>query len=157
MKKKLFFLPLLGMMLLTTACGEKYTVNVRNLTGVEISEICITPETDKSDFDNLLTENLPANEEIELTVGTLTEEDIKDGFALQVTNAGDNSVGTFSMLYFGSGDTITFYLDDWGLAVGVNMTDEEIEEQKQRDHLDYLEGLEELENESESVSETEAD
>ncbi|MBQ8724270.1 MAG: hypothetical protein IJY74_01190, partial [Oscillospiraceae bacterium] len=68
-------------------------------------------------------------------------------------NAEDGSEGTFSMLQFGDGDEITFYMDDWGLAVGVNMTDEEIEEQKEKDHQDFLEYIEELDEEDASESE----
>ena len=78
-----------------------------------------------------------------------------------VTNAEDGSTGDFSMLMFDSGDTITFYIDDWGLAVGVNMTDEEVEEQiaweseQFKDYLEELEAEQAAEESAESTSEEE--
>ncbi len=139
MMKKYSLLLSAAMLLSLSGCsGEPYTVHIQNLTGVEISEICIAPETDKSSMGNLLTETLPVDGEIELSLGKLDEEDVAKGFSILVYNGEDGSCGDFSMLYFNSGDTVSFYLDDWGLAAAVNMTEEEIEQQKQRDHEQYI-------------------
>lgn len=137
------------LLLLLTGCsaGEEFTIRVRNLTGVAISEIQIAPETDKSSMKNILTEELADGAEIALSLGKLTEEDISDGFALLVYNAEDGSSQDFGMLMLSDGDTISFYLDDLGLAVGVNMTDEEIEEEKERLHQDTLSGSSATESE----------
>ncbi|MBQ8515799.1 MAG: hypothetical protein IJ496_10420 [Ruminococcus sp.] len=138
--------------------GEEYTIHVKNLTGAEISEIVITPDSDQSEQKNLLEENLAADGEIDLTIGRFTEEELEDGFAVVVYNAEDGSYGTFSMLQIDNGDTVSFYLDDWGLAVAVDLTEEEIEEQIAQDHQNYLEMLEEMEEEAaaeESAAETE--
>lgn len=142
-----------------TGCqsGEEYTIHVKNLTGVEISEIVVTPNKDQSEQKNLLKENLAVDGEIDLEIGRYTEEELEEGFAMIVHNAEDGTYGTFSMLQVDNGDTVSFYLDDWGLAVAVDMTEEEIEEQIAWDHQNYLEMLEEMEEEDaaeESESET---
>lgn len=151
-RKFALLLPLAGTLLLTGCGGEKISINVKNLTGAEISEIQICPESDKSGITNRLEENLPADGETTLSLGRLTEEETANGFYLIVTNAEDGSEGEFSMLMLSDGDTVSFYVDDWGLAVGVNMTDAEIEEQKARDHQDYLE----MEAEERAAEEAEA-
>lgn len=131
---------------------EEYKVTVKNLTGVEISEILIAPETDKSDYPNYLSDNLAVDGVIELTLGEYTPEDVSEGFSIQVVNAEDNSTGSFSMLMLKNGSTMSFYIDDWGLAVAVDMTDEEVEEQKQRDHEDYISATEAAEESTTTAS-----
>lgn len=138
-RKAVLLAALCGTLLLNACGGEEIRIHVKNLTEADISEILICPETDKSGITNRLNENLPADDEIMLSLGKLTEEETADGFYLIVTNAEDGTEGEFSMLMLSDGDTVSFYVDDWGLAVGVNMTEEEIEEQKARDHQDYLE------------------
>ncbi len=129
------------------ACAEeKFTVNVRNLTGVEISEINMYPENGAISQKNLLEGHLADGSETVLTLGRLSEAETEDGFAVMVHNAADNSYGDFGMLMLSDGDTITFYIDNFGLALGVNMTDEEIEAQKARDNADYESGLTEEES-----------
>lgn len=141
MKKSAIILLSLSFILTLSGCKKsdiEYTVNIKNMTGVEISEIYITPETNKSELKNRLSENLEADGEISLSLGKFSDEDIKNGFAIEVVNAEDNSSGTFSMLHIENGDLISFYLDDWGIAVGVNMTEKEIQQQIQIDHEDYV-------------------
>lgn len=143
-KHKIAMLGMVAMLLSCTACGgEEITVTVRNLAEVGISEIQVSPESDKSDPLNVLKETLESGEDITVSFGKHTEEELQDGFYLDVYNAEDGTNGTFNMLMLSDGDQITFYIDDWGLAVGVNMTDEEIAEQKERDHQDYLDMVEE--------------
>ncbi len=139
-KRNLAILSALALLLSCTACGgEEIHITVRNLAEVGISEMQVSPESDKSNLHNVLRETLDAGEDITVSFGTYTEEQLKDGFYLDVYNAEDGTNGTFSMLMLSDGDQITLYVDDWGLAVGVNMTDAEIAEQKERDHQDYLE------------------
>lgn len=145
-------------LILLGGCRESYTVTIRNLCEVGISEVNIYPEGQSNLSKNYIEKELPSGIEIDVELDKFEEEDIEYGFDLLVVNAEDGSEGTFSMLQFGDGDKITFYMDDWGLAVGVNMTDEEIEEQKEKDHQDFLEYLEELEEESAAAEEeTEAE
>lgn len=140
-------------MLGCTGCGgEEITVTVRNLAEVGISEIQVSPESDKSALHNVLAETLGSGEEVTVSFGSYKAEELTDGFYLDVYNAEDGTNGTFNMLMLSDGDTVSFYIDDWGLAVGVNMTDEEIAEQKERDHQDYLE-MEAEERAAEEASE----
>lgn len=155
-RKTTAFLLAAAMALPCTACsGEKFTVNVRNLTGVEISEITMYPENGEINQENRLDENLANGSETALSLGRLTEEEIAGGFEVMVYNAEDNSYGDFGMLMLSSGDTVTFYIDNFGLALGVNMTDEEIEEQKARDNAEYESGLEEAATEETTEAATE--
>ena len=55
--------------------GEKYQVTFRNLTGAEISEICIYPNDGEISSENVLEENLAADTETEITIGSFTEEE----------------------------------------------------------------------------------
>lgn len=156
--KGLFVTVALAIAVMMTGCkdsGEEFRFHVKNMTGTEISEIQIAPENNKSDYNNCLKENLAIDGEVEVSLGKLTTEDISEGFSLQVYNADDNSYGDFSMLMIKSGDTVSFYMDDWGLAVAVNMTEEEIEEQIASDHEDYISSL--TENEEEASSEDNTD
>lgn len=134
---------------------EEYTISIRNLTEAEISEINIYPDNGDVNYENVLEENLAYGAQTEVTIGDFTEEEIKNGFDLLVTNAEDGSQGDFSMLFFDSGDTITFYLDDWGLAVGVNLTDEEVQEQIAQEHELFMEAIEEMEAEETDSAESE--
>ncbi len=130
------------MLLSLAGCEQKehYTVTVRNLTGVPISDIYIRPETDLSKNENLLEEHLPTDSDVTLSVGKFTEEEVQQGFALEFQSAEDSTAETFGMLYFDSGDTITVYFDDWGLAVAVNQTDEEIQQAIDSEHEIYVAG-----------------
>lgn len=134
-------------------CKESYTVTIRNLCETGISEVCIYPEGRADLSKNYLEKELPAGIETEVELDSFEEEDIALGFDLIVVNAEDGSEGTFSMLQFGDGDKITFYMDDWGLAVGVNMTDEEIAEEIEIEHGHFLEYIEELEAEESAAQE----
>ena len=141
MKKAAIILLCISFVLTLSGCKKsdtEYTINIKNLTGVAISEIYITPETNKSDLKNRLSENLETDSEISLSLGNFSNEDVKNGFAIEVVNSEDNSSGTFSMLHIENGDSICYYLDDWGIAVGVNMTEKEIQQQIQIDHEDYV-------------------
>lgn len=139
MKRRIIPLVLFAALMMTgCGSGEEFSVQVKNLTGVAISEIQIAPETDQASMKNMLKEELADGAEITLSLGRLTEEDIRDGFALLVYNAEDGSSQDFGMLMLSDGDTVSFYLDDLGLAVGVNMTEEEIEEEKERLRQDVL-------------------
>ncbi len=109
--------------------GEEYKIKIKNLTGVEISELYIAPETSTSEMRNYLTENLSVDGVIELSLGNLTEEDVSQGFAMEVYNAEDGTSNDFGMLMIGNGGTVTLYLDVWGLAAAVDMTDEEVKEE----------------------------
>lgn len=109
--------------------GEEYKIIIKNLTGVEISELYIAPETSTSEMKNLLTDNLSVDGAIELSLGNLTEEDVSQGFAMEVYNAEDGTSNDFGMLMIGNGSTVTLYLDVWGLAAAVDMTDEEVKEE----------------------------
>lgn len=117
---------------------NEFVVTVKNMTGVEISELYFAPESNDEKATNLLTENLPINGQIELSLGLLSDADIADGFALQVYNAEDGSFETFSELQVKNGSTVSFYIDVWGLAVAVDMTDKEIDELKQQDYEDAV-------------------
>lgn len=140
LKRTVLLLAVSASLLTCTGCGgEEITVTVRNLAEVGISEIQVSPESDKSNLQNVLTQTLEAGDEIIVSFGKYKEEELADGFYLDVYNAEDGTNGMFNMLMLSDGDTVSFYIDDWGLAVGVNMTDEEIAEQKERDHQDYLE------------------
>lgn len=143
MKHKVIMFFTAALMIFSFGCREsenkeEFKVNVKNLTETEISEISAAPETDKSNFTDYLAENLPVGGEVEISFGELFSDDIAKGFAVNVTGADDNSVGEFSMLMLKNGSTLTFYMDDYGLAVAVDMTDEEVEELKQRDHEDFI-------------------
>lgn len=139
-RRNIAMLGIIGLTLSCTACGgEEITITVRNLTEAGISEIQVSPESDKSDLHNILKETLEDGEDITVSFGSYTPEELQDGFFLDVYNAEDGTNGTFNMLMLSDGDQITLYIDDWGLAVGVNMTDAEIAEQKERDHQSYLE------------------
>ena len=139
-KRNIAIFGAIALSLSCTACGgEAITVTVRNLTEAGISEIQVSPESDKSDLHNILKETLEAGEDIAVSFGSYTPEELQDGFFLDVYNAEDGTNGTFNMLMLSDGDTVSFYIDDWGLALGVNMTDAEIAEQKERDHQSYLE------------------
>ncbi len=140
LQRTALFLSASAAMLVCTGCGgEDITVTVRNLAEVGISEIQVSPESDRSALHNVLEETLEAGEEVTVSFGTYKAEELTDGFYLDVYNTEDGTNGTFNMLMLSDGDTVSFYIDDWGLAVGVNMTDEEIAAQKERDHQDYLE------------------
>lgn len=143
-----YFISLLAAVLLT-GCGSGYTVNVKNLAEVGISRIEVKPEAAGGSMVNYLDETLPAGETVELDLGKLSEGDASEGFALEVYSAEDNTSQTFGNLHFASGDTVTFYLDDWGLAAAVNMTDEEVAELKEADHKAYLEGIDDTEPDNE--------
>lgn len=139
-KRNIAIFGAIALSLSCTACGgEEITVTVRNLTEAGISEMQVSPESNKSDLHNILRETLDAGEDIAVSFGSYTSEELQDGFFLDVYNAEDGTNGTFNMLMLSDGDRITLYVDDWGLAVGVNMTDAEIAEQKERDHQSYLE------------------
>lgn len=139
---------------LLSGCRESYTVTIRNLCEVAISEVNIYPEGKSNLSKNYLENELPSGIETEVELDAFDEEDIALGFDLIVVNAEDNSEGTFSMLQFGDGDKLTFYMDDWGLAVGVNMTDEEVAEEIETEHENFLEYIEELEDEYADSEET---
>lgn len=127
--------------LTATACfqkREKFEVNIKNLTGVEIAKIVMTPECDNSNQDNRLKENLPIDGQVTISLGKLTREEIESGFAMIVYSAEDGTYQDFGSLVLETGDTVTFYLDAMGLALGVNMTDEEIIEQRERDNAEIL-------------------
>ena len=109
--------------------GEEYKIIIKNLTGVEISELYIAPETSTSEMKNLLTENLAIDGTVDLSLGRLTEDDVSQGFVMEAYNAEDGSSENFGMLMIGNGSTVTLYLDVWGLAVAVDMTDEEVKEE----------------------------
>ena len=142
-----------SLVFLCSCGGEDCTITVRNITGSEISEVNIYPEDMYDESRNYLEENLPSDSEISVNLESYTKEETAKGYSLLVVIAEDNSEADFSMLKFSDGDKITFYLDDWGLAVGVNMTDEEIQEQKAKDHQDFLEYIEELEDETTEITE----
>ncbi len=146
-KKILAFCTVAATCLLCSCGQEAVNVTVRNITGAEISEILIYPENASDDTSNRLEKNLPTDSQIELNLGKYSEEELANGYSLYVVNAEDGTDSSLSMLHFNDGDTVTFYIDDWGLAVGVNMTDEEIEKQVAKEHEDFLEYIEELEEE----------
>lgn len=132
-----------GLMIFSFACKkseniEEFKVNVKNLTNAEITEISVAPETNKSIFTDYLAENLPEGDDVEISFGELSSDDIAKGFAINVTVTDEISVGEFSMLQLKNGSTMTFYIDDYGLAVAVDMTDEEVESLKQRDHEEFI-------------------
>ena len=110
-----------------------YRITFINLTGVDISAIYIAPETDKGNFKNYLKEDLTAGDEIEISVDVSGQEAEK-GFTVEAFSAEDNSSETFDMLMVKNGGTVSFYIDNYGLAVGVDMTEEEIENQKRIDN-----------------------
>lgn len=134
-------------------CSRKNVeITVRNITGVEISELVINPEISSDNTKNRLEKNLPTDSQVQIKLDKYSEEELKDGYSLYVVNAEDGSDSSFSMLYFEDGDILTFYVDDWGLAVGVNMTDEEVEAQIAEEHEDFLEYIEELDEEKTTES-----
>ena len=143
MRYRIISVWLAAVLLLLSGCGtgEDFTIHVQNLTGVPISELQIAPETDKGEMSNLLQADFLADSTLTLSLGKLQEADICDGFALLVYNAEDGSYADFGRLMIQNGDTVSFYLDEWGLAVAVNMTAEEIETQKQREQEDALSAL----------------
>lgn len=157
MKRKGIILTALCMAsLIFTGCkgGEKaseLTCTVKNLTGVEISEIKAASEADKSKYNDCIEEGIDNGETAEVTFGKYTEEERTEGLSLMVYNGEDGSYGDFSKLMLKTGDTVTFYTDNWGLAVAVNMTDEEVIEQRDNDNLAY----EEAESETEETTESE--
>lgn len=51
---------------------------------------------------------------------------------MEAYNAEDGSSENFGMLMIGNGSTVTLYLDVWGLAVAVDMTEEEVREEIER-------------------------
>lgn len=121
--------------IILTACkgseaSEKkdFSINFKNMTGVEISKVFISPETKSGYGENLISENIKVDETIEIPLGKLSEEDIIDGFALKIYNAEDESYEIFDNLMFKDGATLSFYIDSFGLAVAVNTSDEEVYE-----------------------------
>lgn len=129
----------LAVLLTLTSCGKKeHKFTVKNLTGAPISAIYISPQDKIAERKNYLTETLPDNSSVEINLGKLTEEDTAKGFFFDVYNAEDGTSGDFSMLHVDSGSWVTFYLDDFGIAAAVGMTDEEVMAQKEKDHLDVF-------------------
>ncbi len=138
---------------LLCSCGRKNVeITVRNITGVEISELIINPEISSDNTKNRLEKNLSTDSQVQIKLGKYSEEELKDGYSLYVVNAEDGSDNSFSMLYFENGDILTFYVDDWGLSVGVNMTDEEVEAEIAEEHENFLEYIEELDKEETTES-----
>ncbi|MBR3628973.1 MAG: hypothetical protein IKN55_00670 [Oscillospiraceae bacterium] len=83
-------------------------------------------------MQNYLTENLAIDGTVDLSLGRLTEDDVSQGFVMEACNAEDGSSEKFGMLMIGNGSTVTLYLDVWGLAVAVDMTEEEVREEIER-------------------------
>ncbi len=136
--KHFLLLPLAAVMLCSAGCfGEsktKVTIEVQNLTGVEISQLIMYCEACEMDRENRLEGNLAVDGTAEVSLGRYTESQLQEGFALEVYNAQDGSFEEFGMLMVQDGDTVSFYLDDMGLALAVNMTPEEIDEQRRHDN-----------------------
>ncbi len=136
--KRCLLLPLAAVMLCSAGCfgvtKTKVTIEVQNLTGVEISQLIMYCEACEMDRDNRLEGNLAVDGTAEISLGRYTESQLQEGFALEVYNAQDGSFEEFGMLMVQDGDTVSFYLDDMGLAVAVNMTPEEIDEQRRHDN-----------------------
>lgn len=119
----------ISVMLAATSCGEEpYYITFENLSGVAISEIQATRDSEKADAKNLLTEALPDGESITLEVGQFKEEYIDEGFYIVAYNAIDNSYQEFHMLMVKNGGLVSFYMDAIELCVAVDCTHEEIEE-----------------------------
>lgn len=128
----------MSVMLCCTACGEKpYYITFENLSGVAISEIHATKDSDKSDVKNLLTEALPDGETVTLEVGRFKEDYVDDGFYIVAYNAEDGSYQEFHMLMVKNGGLVSFYMDAIELCVAVDCTREEIEEMIAESEEDY--------------------
>ncbi|MBR2284787.1 MAG: hypothetical protein IJ874_10295 [Ruminococcus sp.] len=126
-----------------SSCGAKsYGITIRNISEVGISEVYIKPENQSVSMENVLEETLQNNTEVFVELGKYSDEDTSDGFLLQVYSAEDGTDQTFSQLHIPDGSKVTFYLDDWGLAAAVDMTDEEIAELKDFDYQEYISSLE---------------
>ena len=104
------------------------SVNVRNITGVAISELYIFPESFNNYGSNRITENLKDNSTISVNLGSYTDDEVSGGYALQATSAEDGTYESFANLMLKNNDTVTFYMDALGLAVAVNTSDEDIKE-----------------------------
>lgn len=119
----------MSVMLGCTACGEDpYYITFENLSGVAISEIHATKDSEKIGAKNLLTEALPDGETITLEVGRFKEEYVDEGFYIVAYNAEDGSYQEFHMLMVKNGGLVSFYMDAIELCVAVDCTHEEIEE-----------------------------
>ncbi len=123
----------LFIMVLSGCMHNDYRITFINLTGVNISAIYVAPETDKGNSKNYLKEHLASGDKIEIFVD-VSEQEAEKGFTVEAFSAEDNSSETFGMLMVKDGGTVSFYIDNYGLAVGVDMTEEEIENQKQIDN-----------------------
>ena len=139
-----YILTLALISVLLSGCGGKeYSFTVRNLTGVGISSVYIRPQNSTESMAQVLEEVLEPDTEITVKLGRLGEDDTKNGFVLEVYSAEDGSSQDLSQLHIPDGGRVTFYLDDWGLAAAVDMTDEEVMELKESDHRAYLEANDE--------------
>ena len=134
MKRMIMLLTVAIMMLCLPGCdqGELYHIAIKNMTGVEISALYLAPETNSGNMQNYLTENLAIDGTVDLSLGRLTEDDVSQGFVMEACNAEDGSSENFGMLMIGNGSTVTLYLDVWGLAVAVDMTEKEVREEIER-------------------------
>lgn len=130
---------------LLTSCSGKgssaepqpFTFTIHNLTGVDIASVYIAPENDRTGYSDCLGETLRADSDKDIDLGALSDEVTAKGFLLEVTSAEDGSSANFSQLHISRGSVVTFYLDDLGLAVLVDATDDEVREEISRVHEDF--------------------
>ncbi len=131
-------LVLVGVMLCNTGCGvparHTVTVEFQNLTGVEISELIVYCEACEMDTTNRLSENLAVDGMVRIDLGRYSDRELSEGFALEAVSAADGSTESFGGLMLYNGDRVSFYLDDMGLALAVNQTEEEIAAQRAKDN-----------------------
>ena len=80
MKRMIMLLTVAIMMLCLPGCdqGELYHITIKNMTGVEISALYLAPETNSRNIQNYLTENLAIDGTVDLSLGRLTEKEVRE-------------------------------------------------------------------------------
>ena len=136
MKRRILGLVAVSLLLCGCGGGETLDLTVRNLTGDTLTELTISPEADQSRREECLAEALSSGEETVLHLSGLAEEDLAGGFPVVAVTAQDGQADPLGSLMLRSGDTLTLYWDDLGLAAAVNTSDEEVQEMIDRLHED---------------------
>ncbi len=125
-----WMLPVLLAAACLTGCEKKQpvTVTVRNITGYSIVSLELAQTADTGNHtDRMDSEWLDDGAEREVSLGIFTEDELAEGFRA-VIRLSDDSEDDFSRLILSDGGTLTFYLDDLGIAVAYDTSDDEIEE-----------------------------
>lgn len=114
-----------------TGCGSDsgggggISITINNMTGYVLSDIRIAPENTGEWGDNYLSGDLDADASADITLGSYSEEETADGYAIQLFDAYDSSIGAAHNLMLVDGDILSLYIDGMGdLIVETSNVDE---------------------------------